>query len=80
MATTKNRPSVKDVTWYTESTTDGVKVESGDAVWPGFGLFRGCAYRVTVPGKRVKTFWGESAWNSAERYADDERWNIRRGN
>lgn len=69
-----NRPSIKDVTWYAESDHAGVKVESGDAVWPGFGLFRGCAYRVSVEGKRPKVFWGETAWSDAERYAGDERW------
>lgn len=50
----------------------GIYVYSGTAkqdgrTWPDM------AYRVSVKGKRVRTFLGECAWSDAARYASDQR-------
>lgn len=69
------RPSVNDVSWRTVSNEHGVKVESGDALWPGQSrVFYDSVWRVKAEGQRARLFWGESAWSDAERYAGDQRW------
>lgn len=70
-----NRPAIRDVEhWHTESESSGVKVESGDARWPDGNYWTASVWRVSVEGARPKYFYGESAWNNAERYAGDQRW------
>jgi len=48
-------------------------------------IYRDGAYRVLVDGKAIKgkggttPYWGEMAWNDAERKADDLYWAVRNG-
>lgn len=35
-------------------------------------------YKVIVPGRRDKYFYGETAWSDAQRYARDEDWQLER--
>jgi len=60
------RPSVNDVSeWMLhENSNPTAQVFVADI---DFGFF----YCVKVTGKRPKYFYGETAWQDAERYADD---------
>jgi hypothetical protein len=40
--------------------------------WTGGNFARDSWYKVIVPGKRPKYFFGETAWMDAQRYAGDE--------
>lgn len=69
------RPSVKDVNSWTlhENSNDTAKVYVADIE---YGFF----YKVEVPGKRPKYFYGETAWQDAARYAGDQhRWEYSGG-
>ena len=69
------RPSVRDVGSWTlhENSNDTAKVYVADIE---YGFF----YKVEVPGKRPKYFYGETAWQDARRYADDNhRWSYSDG-
>lgn len=58
-----SRPSVTSVKdWMTLFESDSVQVESSEDDF---------FYRVSVPGKRVKYFYGENAWSDARRFAAD---------
>lgn len=72
------RPSVKSVSYW-----DNIYEESIDSTWAGYGrrtakVERGEPfpdfYRVTYTidgAKKSKLFYGESAWNEAERFVYD---------
>lgn len=80
-------PSVKEVpsdSWYVEYESDLVKVESAEVsiqqlgqsynIVPldTHGSFRGEFWKVTnLETKKVKTFFGETAWSDARRFASD---------
>lgn len=61
------RPSVRDVSKWTldENSNDTAKVYVADIE---YGFF----YKVEVSGKRPAYFYGETAWQDAKRYADDQ--------
>ena len=64
------RPSVRAVSKWTphENSNDTAKVYVADIE---YGFF----YKVEAPGKKPKYFYGETAWQDAKRYADDQhRW------
>lgn len=35
-------------------------------------------FKIVVPGRRDKYFYGEMAWSDAQRYARDEDWELER--
>ena len=61
------RPSVRDVSKWTlhENSNDTAKVYVADIE---YGFF----YKVEVSGKRPAYFYGETAWQDARRYAEDQ--------
>ncbi len=61
------RPSVRSVSKWTEheNSNETAKVYVADVE---YGFF----YKVEVTGKRPKYFYGETAWQDAKRYADDQ--------
>ena len=61
------RPAVSAVNVWTlhEHTNPTARVYVAD-IEPGF------FYKVEVTGKRPKYFYGETAWQDAKRYADDQ--------
>lgn len=61
------RPSVRSVSKWTEheNSNETAKVYVADVE---YGFF----YKVEVPGQRPKYFYGETAWQDAKRYADDQ--------
>lgn len=60
------RPSVKDVSKWEqhENSNPTAKVYVADI---DYGFF----YKVEAPNKSPKYFYGETAWQDAKRYADD---------
>jgi hypothetical protein len=58
-----SKPSVADTTWSRIFFNDGVIVYESDKFYD--------FYKVVANNTRAKYFFGELAWNNAERYAVD---------
>jgi len=75
---TRHRPSPKDISnWnYDKASTKRVTIEDATTSHAGVSHFE--VMRVTPKDGDTRYFFGESAYNEASVFADDEDWRLRR--